>query len=231
MAATGRVGVLIADDHEIMREGLREILERSGDFEVVGHAKDGDEAVSAAGRLRPDVVIMDVFMPLKDGIDACREIVDAMPDTRVLVLTAATEADTVIDAVAAGATGYLQKYSGRDRLLDTVKRVAEGEYCIPGEIASRVFAGIRAKARRTDTTELRKLTAREQEVLTLFAQGRSYAAIADARGNRPLTVRNTIYRIQNKLGIKSKQEMVLWAVKNGLLDDVIATRRAEAGQQ
>ncbi len=226
MAATERVGVLIVDDHEIMRDGLREILEGSGDFEVVGHAKDGEEAVSAAGNLRPDVVIMDVFMPVKDGIDACREIVEARPETRVLVLTAATEADTVIDAVAAGATGYLQKYSGRDRLLETVKRVAEGEYCIPGDITNRVFAGIRAKARRTDRKDLRKLTVREQEILTLFAQGKSYAAIADLRGNRPLTVRNTVYRIQSKLGIKSKQEMVLWAVRNGLLDNIVVTERA-----
>ena len=225
MVSTERTGVLIADDHEIMRDGLREILERSGDFEVVGYAKDGEEAISVAEDLRPDVVIMDVFMPLKDGIEACREIVDAQPETRVLVLTAATEVDTVIDAVAAGATGYLQKYSGRDKLLETVKRVAAGEYCIPGDIANRVFAGIRAKARRTDTTELRKLTVREQEVLTLFAQGNSYATIADMRGNRPLTVRNTVYRIQNKLGIKSKQEMVLWAVRNGLLDNIVVTQR------
>ena len=225
MVSTERTGVLIADDHEIMRDGLREILERSGDFEVVGYAKDGEEAISAAVDLGPDVVIMDVFMPVKDGIDACREIVDARPQTRVLVLTAATEVDTVIDAVAAGATGYLQKYSGRDKLLETVKRVAEGEYCIPGDIASRVFAGIRAKARRTDVTELRKLTVREQEILTLYAQGKSYAAIAEIKGNRPLTVRNTVYRIQGKLGIKSKQEMVLWAVRNGLLDNIVVTQR------
>ncbi len=226
MVATERIGVFIVDDHEIMRDGLREILERSGEFEVVGQAKDGEEAVRAAAQLRPDVIIMDVFLPLKDGIEACREIVDAQPQTRVLVLTAASEVDTVIDAVAAGATGYLQKYSGRDKLVETAKRVAEGEYCIPGDIANRVFAGIRAKARRTDTTELRKLTLREQEILTLFAQGNSYATIAGMRGNRPLTVRNTVYRIQNKLGIKSKQEMVLWAVRNGLLDNVLVTQRA-----
>ena len=152
MVATERIGVFIVDDHEIMRDGLREILERSGEFEVVGQAKDGEEAVRAAAQLRPDVIIMDVFLPLKDGIEACREIVDAQPQTRVLVLTAASEVDTVIDAVAAGATGYLQKYSGRDKLVETAKRVAEGEYCIPGDIANRVFAGIRAKARRTDTT-------------------------------------------------------------------------------
>lgn len=226
MAASERLGVFIVDDHEIMRDGLREILERSDEFEVVGQAKDGEEAVTAVLELDPDVIIMDVLLPLKDGIEACREIVDAKPESKVLVLTAAPEVDTVIDAVAAGATGYLQKYSGRDKLLETVKRVADGEYCIPGDIANRVFAGIRAKARRTDGAELRKLTAREQEVLTLFAQGKSYSAIADIRGNRPLTVRNTIYRIQNKLGIKSKQEIVLWAVRNGLLDDVLATQSA-----
>ncbi|CAI8057924.1 Transcriptional regulatory protein DegU [Geodia barretti] len=117
---------MLVDDHEIMRDGLREVLQRAGDFEVVGEAGDGAAAVRVAQNLNPDVIVMDVMMPLKNGIDACREITEMLPDTRVLMLTAASEEDAVMEAVAAGATGYLQKYSGKDRLLNTVRDVAQG---------------------------------------------------------------------------------------------------------
>ena len=211
--------VMLVDDHEIMRDGLREVLERSGDFEVVGQAGDGAAAVRVAQSLRPDVIIMDVMMPLKNGIDACREITDILPDTRVLILTASSEEDAVMEAVAAGATGYLQKYSGKEKLLRTVRDVAEGEYRIPSDVIRRVFAGIRHAEQQLKTRELSRLTAREREILTLFSQGLSYAEIADVRGNQPLTIRNAIYGIQDKLGIDTKQELVVWAVQNGLLDD------------
>ena len=219
MTTTGLTRVLLVDDHEIMRDGLREVLQREGDFDVVGQAGDGAAAVRIAQQLRPDVVIMDVMMPLKNGIDACREITEMLPDTRVLILTASAEDDAVMEAVAAGATGYLQKYSGKDKLLGTVRDVAMGEYRIPGEVIRSVFAGIRAAAEQNRTRELERLTEREREILTLFAQGLSYAEIAVVRSNQPLTIRNAIYRIQDKLGIETKQELVVWAVRMGLLDD------------
>ena len=219
MAPNRQTRVMLVDDHEIMRDGLREVLQRAGDYEVVGQAEDGAAAVRVAQSLRPDVIIMDVMMPIKNGIDACREITEALPDTKVLMLTAASEKDAVIEAVAAGATGYLQKYSGKDRLLNTVRDVAEGEYRIPGDAIRRAFAEIRGTAQLKADTEVRRLTAREREILTLFAQGLSYAQIAETRGNRPVTVRNAIYGIQNKLGIETKQGLVVWAVRNGLLDD------------
>ena len=211
--------VLLVDDHEIMRDGLREVLQREVDFDVVGQAGDGAAAVRIAQQLRPDVVIMDVMMPLKNGIDACREITEMLPDTRVLILTASAEDDAVMEAVAAGATGYLQKYSGKDKLLGTVRDVAMGEYRIPGEVIRSVFAGIRAAAEQNRDRERDRLTEREREILTLFAQGLSYAEIAEVRSNQPLTIRNAIYGIQDKLGIDTKQEMVVWAVRMGLLDD------------
>ena len=211
--------VLLVDDHEIMRDGLREVLQREVDFDVVGQAGDGAAAVRIAQRLRPDVVIMDVMMPLKNGIDACREITEMLPDTRVLILTASAEDDAVMEAVAAGATGYLQKYSGKDKLLGTVRDVAMGEYRIPGEVIRSVFAGIRAAAEQNRDRERERLTEREREILTLFAQGLSYAEIAEVRSNQPLTIRNAIYGIQDKLGIDTKQELVVWAVRMGLLDD------------
>ncbi len=211
--------VMIVDDHEIMRDGLREVLHRSGSFEVVGEAADGEAAVRMAQDVKPDVIVMDVMMPLKSGIDACREIAEMLPDTRVLILTAATEEDAALEAVAAGATGYLQKYSGKEELLRTLRGVADGEYRIPDSVLRRVFADIRASAQREKTPGLGGLTRREREILTLFAQGLSYAKIADVRGNQPVTVRNAIYGIQNKLKIETKQELVVWAVRNGLLGE------------
>ena len=207
------------DDHEIMRDGLREVLQRSGTFDVVGEAGDGEAAVRVARNVKPDVVIMDVMMPVKSGIDACREITETLPNTRVLILTAASEEDAVLEALSAGAVGYLQKYSGKGDLLRTVKDVAEGQFRMPADAIKRVFSGIRtAEQRKTD--EMSRLTGRELEILTLFSLGQSYAQIAQARGNRPLTIRNAIYGIQDKLAIETKQELVVWAVRNGLLDDM-----------
>ena len=131
----------------------------------------------------------------------------------------------MIEAIAAGATGYLQKYSRPEELVEAVLDVAEGRLRIPEEAVRQVFAMIRgerglASRRRTD-----KLTALERETLVLFASGRSYVDIAQDRGNSVVTVRNTLYRLQNKLGIGTKQELVVWAVKNGLLDEVAASQK------
>ena len=225
MSSAGRIRVMVVDDHPVMRSGLTEVLGASGRLEVVGEAGDGEEAVGTAGELKPQVIVMDVMMPRKDGVDACREIMELLPDTRVMMLTASTEEDAVIEAIAAGATGYLQKYSRPEELVGAVVDVAEGRLRIPEEAVRQVFAMIRgerglASRRRTD-----KLSALERETLVLFASGRSYVDIAQDRGNSVVTVRNTLYRLQNKLGIGTKQELVVWAVKNGLLDEVAAGQK------
>ena len=215
---TRPIRVLLVDDHSVMRDGLRLMLELSGEFQVVGQARDGVEAVRAAADLHPDVVVMDVLMPNKDGVEACREIMEFAPDTRVVMLTASTEEDAVIEAVAAGATGYLQKVSGMDRLLDTVREVAAGELRVPAEVVTRVFASIRRGAPQEELGP-GDLTRRDREILALFCRGMSYARIAEAREVKPVTIRNAVYGIQRKLGFGSKQEIVVWAVRNGLLDD------------
>ena len=120
MSTAGRIRAMVVDDHPVMRSGLRDVLEASGRFEVVGQAGDGEEAVTTAPELNPQVIVMDVIMPNKNGIDACREIMELLPDTRVMMLTASTEEDAVIEAIAAGATGYLQKYSPAEELVGAV---------------------------------------------------------------------------------------------------------------
>ena len=214
------------DDHSHLRTEALARADRRGTrtsrsprirLKVEGQARDGVEAVEAASKLSPDVIVMDVMMPKKDGVEACREIMESLPDTRVVMLTASTEADAVIEAVAAGATGYLQKVSGMDQLLSTVKVVAAGEMRLPADVVRRVFARIRSRAEPEEVQA--DLTPREKEILASFCQGMSYNAIAEAREVKPATIRNAIYSIQGKLGLGTKQEIVVWAVRNGLLDD------------
>ena len=219
MTSDGRIRVMVVDDHSIVREGLKHVLEQSGEFEVVGQAADGEEAVRVAAEVSPDVVVMDVMMPGKDGVEACREIMESAPETRVVMLTVANEETAVLEAMAAGATGYLPKETDRERLLSTVRGVFRGELRVPAEVVRGVVTAIRGGAEAGDAADAAGLTTREREILVSFAGGMSYTRIAEQRGIRPVTVRNAIYGIQDKLGVTSMQGLVLWAARNGLLDD------------
>ena len=215
MPSGERTRVMIVDDHAVVRVGLSQVLEQTGEFEVVGQAMDGEEAVRMAGEVSPRLVIMDVMMPKKDGVEACREIMEFAPETLVLMLTASPDEEAVEEAVAAGAAGYVPKEIGRERLLTAVRDVMMGELRLPSEVVKRVFAEKRSSARRRDAGGL---TPREREILTSFARGMSYARIAAEREIQTVTVRNAVYSIQHKLGIKSMPQLVLWAVQNGLVD-------------
>lgn len=220
--ATERIRVMVVDDHPMMRAGLRETLQASERLDVVAEAGDGEAALRVALEARPEVVVMDVIMPGKDGVDACRELIGLLPATRVLMMTASARMDAVIDAVAAGATGYLQKHAGPEELVAAVIDVAEGRLQVPDEIVKEVFAMIRRDDLAKSLRVAERLTKKERATLVLFATGRSYAAIAERGGNSPVTVRNRLNRIQDKVGVQSKQELVIWAVRQGLLDDVDA---------
>ena len=211
--------VLVVDDHPLVLDSLCRVLENSGEFEVVGQASSGEEAVSLAESLRPDAVIMDLIMPGMDGVAACREIVESLPDTRVLMLTASTEDEAVIAAVAAGATGFIIKDASLPDLLAAVRDVALGRLRVPLPVLRRACAVAYGQPEPAHDERSQGLTEREREVLTLFAGGSSYADIAEVHGNSPSTVRNAIYRIQDKLGVGSRQGLVAWAVRNGLLGD------------
>ena len=137
MSAREPIRVVLVDDNEIVRKGLQAALEHSDDFTVVGQTGEGEEALGLAERLRPDVILMDVLMPGMNGIDACREITTALPDAKVLMLTAFSDRDSMDDALAAGATGYLPKLWGRDQLLNTLRDVVDGRYRSPHPNAVR----------------------------------------------------------------------------------------------
>lgn len=213
-----RTSVMLVDDHQVMRDLLRDALENTGEFEVVAQAADGEEALKAAAESNPDVIVMDVIMPVMDGIDACREITELLPDTRVLMLTASNEQDAIVRSIAAGATGYLQKYSGKEQLLTTLREVAEGEFRIPGNSARRLARAVRGPL-GDDGERLETLTGRELEILKQFAAGLSYQEIGDVREISALTVRNAVSGVQKKLGFKTRQQMVVWAIRAGVVED------------
>ena len=214
-----RTSVMLVDDHSIMRDLLRDALENTGEFEVVAQAADGQEALRAAAEAVPDVVVMDVIMPGMDGIEACRKITELLPDTRVLMLTASNEQEAIVRSIAAGATGYLQKYSGKDQLLTTLREVAEGEFRIPGNAARRLARAVRGPLEDGAVERLETLTDREVEILKQFAEGLSYQEIGDVREVSPLTVRNAVSGVQKKLGFRTRQQMVVWAIRAGVVDD------------
>ena len=218
MTADTRTSVMLVDDHQVMRDLLRDALENTGEFQVVAQAADGQEALRLVQEAAPDVIVMDVIMPVMDGIEACREITELLPDTRVLMLTASNEQDAIVRSIAAGATGYLQKYSGKEQLLTTLREVAEGEFRIPGNAARRLARAVRSPLADAASERLDTLTDREKGILKLFADGLTYQEIGEIRTISALTVRNAVSGVQKKLGFRTRQQMVIWAVRAGLVD-------------
>ena len=218
MTTDKRTSVMLVDDHQVMRDLLRDALENTGEFHVVAQAADGQEALRLVVEAAPDVIVMDVIMPVMDGIDACREITELLPGTRVLMLTASNEKEAIVRSIAAGATGYLQKYSGKEQLLTTLREVALGEFRIPGDAARRLARAVRGPSGDDAAERMATLTEREREILKLFAGGLSYQEIGEVREISALTVRNAVSGVQRKLGFKTRQQMVVWAVHAGLVD-------------
>ena len=219
MTTDERIRVMVVDDHAIVRIGLKQVLDLSGEFEVVGQAADGEEAVRMAAEVSPDLVLMDVIMPGKDGVEACREIMESSSEVRVVMLTASNAEDAVVESVAAGASGYLLKETDMEQLLSALRSAAVGDFRLPPEMVRKAFTAIRGDGSAGDAAAEAGLTDREREILVQFARGLTYAQIAEARGIRPVTVRNAVYGIQGKLGLEKVQGLVFWAVRNGLLDN------------
>jgi two-component system, NarL family, response regulator LiaR len=207
----GRVRVLIADDHEIVRQGLRAFLELDPALDVVGDAANGRQAVRLAHRLRPDVVLMDLSMPELDGIAATQDIRRELPDTRVLVLTSVLEEASVRGAVRAGAIGYLLKDTRASELRQAIKAAAAGQVQLSPAAAARLMREVTAPER------LDALTEREVKVLQLLARGSANKQIARDLGIAEKTVKTHVSSILGKLGVQSRTQAALYAGRVGLV--------------
>jgi NarL family two-component system response regulator LiaR len=204
------IRVLIADDHAIVRLGLRALIATEPGLEVVGEAVDGTDAVRKARSLRPDVIVLDLVMPRKDGIQATTEIRQEVPGARILVLTSFAEEEKLVPAFKAGAAGYLLKDSAPQDLLQAIRDVAHGASTLHPQIAHKL---IRALSRPAATVPL---TGREQEVACLVALGRSNKEIARALVLSEPTVRTHVSHILRKLKLSNRTEVALYALREGL---------------
>jgi len=211
------IRVLIADDHPVVRRGLRALLSTVDGFEVVGEAADGAEAVREAQLTRPDVVLMDVRMPDLDGVEATRRIRKAVPETAVLMLTMYDDDATVFTAMQAGARGYLLKGAEQDDIADAIRAVVRGQAIFGPGIAGRVlgyFSSPPSPAPAEDPFP--ELTAREREILELLAEGKRTSAIASALFLSPKTVSNNLTSIFAKLEVADRAEAIIRAREHGL---------------
>jgi DNA-binding NarL/FixJ family response regulator len=214
-AAPEPIRVMIVDDQPIWRDGLRADLERDGGATVVAEASDGGEAVERALESMPEVVVMDLHLPTVSGVDATRRIIEASPHMKILVLSATGEEDQVLDAVKAGAAGYMLKRDATAAdVADAVRRVHAGESFFTPSLAGLVLEEFRRLASR-DSTEP-GLTARETEILKLVAKGYRYREIAEKLFISVKTVQNHVQNILTKLQLRTRYELMLYAVRRGL---------------
>jgi DNA-binding NarL/FixJ family response regulator len=212
----GAIRVLVADDHTIVRQGLVGILKASADIEVVGEAGDGAEAVEKATKLKPDVVVLDVSMPHLNGIEAARRIRDALPGTRVLVLTMHDDEEYVLKMVRAGASGYLLKDSAASELLAAIRALKAGKASF-GPHATRALAEAYQSDRPLPEDPFERLTDREREIFQLVVEGKTNAQIAEMLFISPKTVDNHRTRMMEKLGVHGTAELVRFAAKHKLI--------------
>jgi len=209
-----QIRVLIVDDHTIVRKGLTALLSTRADMLVVGEACDGQEAVTQANVLRPDVILMDLVMPALDGIDAIQQIMAHQPDMRVLVLTSFATDDKVFPAIKAGALGYLLKDSSPDDLVQAIRQVYGGESSLHPLIARKVLQELTHPPDRPPTAD--PLTQREVEVLRLIGQGLENREIARRLTISDTTVRTHVSNIMGKLHLASRTQAALYALREGL---------------
>ena len=212
------IKVLICDDQDLVCEGLRAILSTDPALEVVGVANDGAEAVDMVAACQPDVILMDLKMPVMNGIQATRQIRQQQPGIQILVLTTYDADEWVFDAIRAGARGYLLKDTPRERLIAAIKEAAAGKTPVDPDVAGRLFAHVMQQAPAPDTTLASLLSEREKEVLSLLGKGLSNAEIARRIYLSEGTVRNYVSSIFEKLGVTDRTQAAVLAIRYGLSD-------------
>ena len=213
-----KIRLMVVDDHEIVRSGLKVILEPEADLEVVGEASSAEEAIQSVPRLEPDVILMDVRMEAMSGIEACRQIKSAYPQTSVLMLTSFGEEEAVLSSIMAGASGYLLKNTGRADLLKAIRAAAGGQNLLDPSVTKKVMERLARLAAKDEEREMEMISGREKEVLVLVARGLTNKEIADQLVISDNTARNHVSRILEKLGLTRRSEAAAFAAQRGLLE-------------
>ena len=212
-----KLRILLVDDHEVVRLGLKALIGRQPSFEVFAEAGTADEAIEKARVHQPDVVVMDVRLPGKSGIEATREIMKLLPETKVIILTSYADDELLMDAIEAGAAGYVLKQIGSDALLRALESVARGESLLDPTLMNKVFARLREAARQERGQAFANLTEQEVKILALVAEGLTNREIADRIYLSEKTVRNYVSAILGKLGLAHRSQAAAYAVEHGLL--------------
>lgn len=212
-----RITVFLADDHGVVRDGLRSILEAQPDLSVVGAAGDGRQTVHQVQQLRPDVVVMDIAMPALNGIEATQRILDTCPDTEVVILSVHATTEHIYRALEAGARGYLLKESAGQEVVDAVRAAHAGRRFLSQQITENVIDGyLRQRQDAPARSPLERLSPREREILQLVVEGKSSAEIAETLYLSPKTVETYRSRLMQKLGVGDLPGLVKFAIQNGL---------------
>jgi DNA-binding NarL/FixJ family response regulator len=209
-----KIRILLADDHAVLRAGIRVLLEAQPDLEVIGEAGDGQAAVQRARELQPDVVVMDIGMPGLDGLAATRQILDSNPKTRILFLTQHENKEYVLPALKLGAAGYVLKRAEGDELLTAIRTVYAGGTFLDPAIAGALVSEVNRDEKTADPFD--SLSEREREVLVLLAQGKTYQQIAEILFISPKTVDFHRVNIMRKLGLSNRAELTRFAIQRGL---------------
>jgi len=212
--------IILVDDHEVVRLGLKALLDRHPNFDVVGEAGTAREAVELVESLSPDVVVLDIRLPGGSGIEACQEIADHYPNSKVIMLTSYADDEMLFSAIRAGAAGYVLKQIGGEDLVRAIEAVGRGEALLDPAVTQRIFQEVRKAAREEEASAFSTLTAQERHVLLLVSEGRTNREIAKFLFLGEGTVRNYVSSILSKLGVSNRAEAAAFAVEHNLKDFV-----------
>lgn len=210
--------ILLVDDHEVVRLGLKALLSRYTQFQVVAEASTSNEALQQVERYEPDVVVMDIRLPGKSGIEATREITTRFPHTKVVVLTSFAEDELLFDAISAGASGYVLKQIGSGELIRALETIGRGDSLLDPAVTQRVFDRVREASRKAEDESFANLTDRELHVLALIAEGKTNKEIANDIFLSEKTVRNYVSSLLSKLHLSTRAEAAAYAVKHNVFD-------------
>lgn len=212
---TEKIRVLLVDDHTLFRSGICSLLQRHDDFEVVGEAGDGLEGIKRARSLRPDVVLLDLHMPGVSGLQAVKVMAEEIPDVQVLMLTVSEDAQDLMDALRAGASGYLLKNIETDMLVDAIRRAARGESVVSQQMTAKLIQGVRSPQKPEAAGERDRFSPRERDIMVSLAMGESNKEIARRLDLAESTVKIHVQNIFKKLNMSSRVQVALYAVEHG----------------